>query len=75
MPLSTTIRLPLASQTMPAGPFNSPGPLPGVPHLRMNLPFASKTETVLFHSSVTYTSPFLPTATPNGQTQFSSFSP
>ena len=51
LPLSTTIRLPFASQTMPAGPLNSPGPLPVSPHLRMNLPLASKTETVFFHSS------------------------
>ena len=51
MPLSTTITLPLGSQTMPAGPRNSPGPTPGVPHLRMNLPLPSKTEIVLVHSS------------------------
>ena len=51
LPLSTTIRLPFVSQTMPAGRSNSPSPLPVVPHLRMNLPLASNTETVFFHSS------------------------
>src|ERR1700722_10419039 len=67
--------LPLLSQTMPAGPFNSPGPRPVVPHLRMNLPLVSNTETVFFHSSVTNTLLFLSTATPNGQTPCPSASP
>src|SRR5262249_26524447 len=47
----------------------------GVPHLRMNLPAASKTETVFVHSSVTYTLSCLSTATPNGQMECPSVSP
>src|SRR6516225_1095807 len=63
-----------------AGVADDPGRIlqfttPGVPHLRMNLPAASKTETVFVHSSVTYTVSCLSTATPNGQMECPSVSP
>src|SRR5260370_12142259 len=59
--------LPSLSRVTPHGWSNSPGPLPGPPHLPTNLPSGAKTCRRLLPLSTTITLPLFSTASPAGR--------